>query len=548
MNVYWCNTCNIPIINNDKCSCGNLATYVSTDLRPVFPEEKQLLYNVTGDSKFLTGSVWGRKGNQYIVDGSVIKVPNKTYDEYEGIEMLGHDIIFKQKNNEFNNEYQAFNEMIKRFCMENEQHLNEIEFAAIEYINKTAEDHKNRLSVVSFSGGKDSTVVSNLAMRALGTPSILHLFGNTTLELPMTYEYVDRYRKNNNKTPFLESKSEHNFDNLCESMGPPSRVMSWCCTVFKTGPLNYLINGFATNKQLLTYYGIRGHESASRSDYQDVSYNSFDKTKESPVEISPKIAKQKVTSPIFDWFDIDVWLYLLANDVDFNDAYRLGFTRVGCWCCPNNSNWSMTLSKIYMPEESNKWNDFLIDFAKRIGKEDAEVYVAEGKWKARQGGAGLVNKQINLEAKVCADEEYARTINLTRPISEELYEYFKPFGTVSKELGRKILNEVYIIHPKTKKTIMKMQGRIGSYTLKLIAVNPENYSLISKRVDCQLRKFQSCIGCLGCVSVCPSNAISYKNGNYHIQESKCTNCLKCISPWTGGCLMTKVLAVKKGGN
>ena len=35
------------------------------------------------------------------------------------------------------------------------------------------------------------------------------------------------------------------------------------------------------------------------------------------------------------------------------------------------------------------WRDFLITFAKQVGKPDPEVYVDSGKWKARQGGNGL---------------------------------------------------------------------------------------------------------------------------------------------------------------
>ena len=34
------------------------------------------------------------------------------------------------------------------------------------------------------------------------------------------------------------------------------------------------------------------------------------------------------------------------------------------------------ISRIYMPEQSKKWRNFLISFAKRIGKPDAEVYKA----------------------------------------------------------------------------------------------------------------------------------------------------------------------------
>ena len=56
-------------------------------------------------------------------------------------------------------------------------------------------------------------------------------------------------------------------------------------------------------------------------------------------------------------------------------AYRLGYDRVGCWCCPNNNQRAQFLSRIYMPEQSKKWRDFLIDFAKKVGKKDAEVYL-----------------------------------------------------------------------------------------------------------------------------------------------------------------------------
>lgn len=81
-----------------------------------------------------------------------------------------------------------------------------------------------------------------------------------------------------------------------------------------------------------------------------------------------KIQKQVVASPIFFWKDLDIWLYLLSERVDFNDAYRLGYDRVGCWLCPNNNIRAQFLSKIYMPEQAKQWRDFLVNFAKKIGK------------------------------------------------------------------------------------------------------------------------------------------------------------------------------------
>ena len=159
--------------------------------------------------------------------------------------------------------------------------------------------------------------------------------------------------------------------------------MRWCCTMFKTGPINRRINAIFKDKPILTFYGIRKFESVSRSKYKRI----YD---------SPKILKQKVASPIFNWKDIDIWLYILAEGIDFNDAYRYGYDRVGCWCCPNNSDRSQFLSKIYMKDESQKWRGYLIEFAKQIGKLDAENYVDSGNWKARQGGYGIkAAKDVN---------------------------------------------------------------------------------------------------------------------------------------------------------
>ena len=45
---------------------------------------------------------------------------------------------------------------------------------------------------------------------------------------------------------------------------------------------------------------------------------------------SVKIQKQKVAPPIFYWADIDIWLYILGEKIDFNDAYRFGYDRIGC--------------------------------------------------------------------------------------------------------------------------------------------------------------------------------------------------------------------------
>ena len=320
----------------------------------------------------------------------------------------------------------------------------------------------------------------------------------------------------------VAKNKDQDFNELCKTIGPPSRVMRWCCTIFKTGAIQRKITSMFRNKnRILTFYGIRRSESSSR--------NKYDRESE-----SPKITKQITVSPIIDWLDFDVWLYILETQIDFNYAYRLGYARVGCWCCPNNSVWSEFLSKIYMPEQSKHFRNILIEFAKGIGKEDAEVYVDDGFWKARQGGNGVeyANKAI-VSFQPCALGENVFNYDLTRPISQELYEFFKPFGTLNFDMGNARLGEVYVLNRK-QTPVLKLQGRVGQTELKVTILDSHiararTLKTAEEKIKCQLTKYQMCMGCLACESVCKHDAIKITqlpDGtlSYQINDSKCIRC------------------------
>ena len=187
---------------------------------------------------------------------------------------------------------------------------------AFAFVRHAAAQFDEERIVISFSGGKDSTATADVVVKALSNPSLVHIFGDTTLEFPSTIEYAHRFRENHPQAIFeIARNDEQVFYDVCEDIGPPARMMRWCCSMFKTGPITRVINGFYRNQQILTFYGIRKSESVSRSKYNRIEDNAE----------AVKIQQQTVASPIFFWKDIDVWLYLLAEKVDFNDAYRLGY-------------------------------------------------------------------------------------------------------------------------------------------------------------------------------------------------------------------------------
>ncbi len=541
--LYWCEECRIPLYEPVCGCCGARGRKFVKDVRVVFPEEKVLLEILLGlkAGEFNEKSLWNAAGNVYYLDG--VRMPF-SIRRLRGLDAGEIRKAYDTRMEDMDDTY--FCQLMERFVKANRNRYQEISQEALAYIWEETKGMDIGDMFVSFSGGKDSTVVADLCKRALDGPGkkILHIFGDTTLEFPMTEQYVAQYKKDNPKTPMISSRNkEKNFEELCEIVGPPSRVMRWCCTIFKTGAINQKISALFRNKsRIVAFQGIRHSESASRSKYERTSTNS-------------KIAKQLTLCPIIDWFDFDVWLYLMTTGIAFNSAYRLGYARVGCYCCPNNSLWSEFLTSIFIPEKYNDFQNLLIDFAKKVGKKDAEVYVREGKWKARQGGNGLEYARRSIVSyEPCVKEENAFNYELTRPVTEELYELFKPFGTYQPELGNKRLGEACFTDAD-KNVVLVLQGRPGQTRCKVIvhretAFHVKGMSKVREKIDCQITKYQMCMGCKACESVCRFNAItvkemSDKSTSYTINEAKCVKCTECVSHFSVGCYMRKVLTIKR---
>lgn len=152
--------------------------------------------------KYRYSSVWNSNGTYY-VDGKKIKfsIEKLTSEDPNKI----RKIIDEYKSD---NSYDFFNENIKIFIEANKIRYNDIASEAMNYIIKAAEGYDSTSMFVSFSGGKDSTVTSHLVRTSLSNPSIIHIFGDTTLELPDTIEYINRFKQENRKTPMLTSKND----------------------------------------------------------------------------------------------------------------------------------------------------------------------------------------------------------------------------------------------------------------------------------------------------------------------------------------------------
>lgn len=542
--IYWCKSCHTPVIQTVKQSdrgfcpmCGEKTRYMSSDLRPVFPEERLLMEILQGvePNTYAHSSVWA-ENNRYYIDGKATSLPMKLFQTAD-TDAIGDAVRKYQPQNDS----VYFMENIQLFFRANANRLDYLKDEAHAFVKETAAKFGREKIVISFSGGKDSTATAHLVTTALSDPSIIHIFGNTTLEFPLTEEYAKRYRDEHPQAIFIEAKNEDQvFSEVCEDIGPPARMMRWCCSMFKTGPISRVLNSLYGNEQILTYYGIRKSESVSRSKYNRVENGSE----------SVKIQQQTVASPIFFWKDIDIWLYLLSEGIDFNKAYRLGYDRVGCWMCPNNNQRAQFLSRIYMPEQSKAWRDFLVRFARQIGKPDAEEYIDSGKWKARQGGNGLkAASDVKIKFTNCTTEDHAKIYKLVRPCDDELIGMFVPFGRVAPELGKKLLREVIVMDATANVPILSIQpfSQDGyDYAVKIKTMNIADHEGLQRQVAYQIRKFNACRKCLKCESLCRTGAISITNDGYYIDPKKCVHCKKCVNAkyLDGGCMMDKYLRTK----
>ena len=542
--IYWCPDCKIPIIENSSCPrCGSKCKSITTNgiCNPVFSQEKKLLSCIL-DTSLDDDDTWYLGSSYYLINGKRVRIPYVDFFKEKK-----HLQIAKSLRNEITTD--DFPLHLQAYLEANERYIKELVYEAEEYVVTLVSELSERPGVkyvptVSFSGGKDSTVVSRIVRDALQDESIIHFFGDTTLEFPATHDYVEgTFRGENPFTPMIPSESDKDFYKLCNIFGPPSKFERWCCTIFKTGNLNNEYQNLAGNS--LTFLGIRHSESRERQSYERTQDHS-------------KIGSQINAMPIIEWYDCDVWLYILYKGIHFNDAYRWGYKRVGCWCCPNNSDWSTMLTEIYYPDLSSRWKTILYDFANKTNKTDVEDYVENGKWKTRKGASGLETRNVAIADTPCNLSDRARNIIIKRKLSRDVLEFFKPFGELSildKEDATYItitekacVDSEEIEHRKRK--VCDLVITWGTPVVKVLPTKGTDIQLLVNRLKCQLRKYQFCIRCSACDSVCPNGAINTMgSGRYIIDSEKCpqnlASCSRCIAKFYNGCITCQVLAGKK---
>lgn len=371
---------------------------------------------------------------------------------------------------------------------------------------------------VAFSGGKDSVVALDIVQRALPHNEFKVVFGNTDMEFPTTTELVQKLSRkcSDEGIEFLEAASNMTSKESWNIFGPPARKVRWCCTVHKTAPvINMLSDKFANGKlRCVMITGVRGDESVSRSEYDEMS-------------MGKKMAGQYSFHPILEWSSAEIYLYIYSQGLLLNDAYTYGFNRVGCIMCPNSSEKHEYIKRQCFPELVDEYCERITqNSAKDLSGDNAKIFLETGGWKSRLSGREL---KLSEEDRFQLNETSAYlkfTVNKLTPVWKTWY---KTMGIIEENSGE-IMLEYNSVWRKCRESEDENGGLIEIENLGN-SKNSIEFIFLFKSV---LAKSQYCIFCKTCVAECPHRNISMSDGKVTISDKciKCHECLKILS----GCL------------
>ena len=431
-------------------------------------------------------------------------------------------------------------------CIEaNKKHLQALGKNAINTIRGivSRNEYKNLPVYVSFSGGKDSLVVLDLARASLKQRELRAFFLNTGIEFPETVDFVRSYCCEN-KISLVEVNSGTAFWEQVEKFGPPAKDFRWCCKVCKLASAGDL----ETEKENCSF---PSDERAGNSNINSIAYlaidgkrkhESFSRARIAATETNPFVPSQLNIFPIRDWKALEVWLYIYWRNLSYNPLYDLGFERVGCWLCPSALAAEYIRVKELHPEMYEKWNAFLLKWSKTTGF--SEKFIEHGFWRWKELPPKMLRLAEGLGISTLAKENFDDLeIEVVGGISPCRAGGFSIEAGVSgireKEAANLITvlgdtvhaEELGLLIVKTGKGTIKL---FSNGNLLVSSETKEEAVDLFREAARQFIRLSRCTGCGICTKACPVGAASLDGKKPYVKET-CIRCGKC----TESCVVTK---------
>lgn len=267
--------------------------------------------------------------------------------------------------------------------------------------------------VIGYSGGKDSTAALQLVWLSLQLleknklKKTVHIINTDTLvESPVVSQWAANSLMKMQKTaeeqglPFevhrLTPKSDNTFwVNLLGKGYPfPRKRFRWCTDRLKIKPVNDFIKEcIAEHGEIILVLGTRKSESANRA--KTMAHYEKLRVREllSP---NPTLANELVFSPLENWNNNDVWLFLMQYKnpwgYDNNDLLTMykgatadgecpmmveaglpscGKSRFGCWVCTMVEQ-DKSMTAMIANDSEKEWMTPLLEFRNEIGDNEKD--------------------------------------------------------------------------------------------------------------------------------------------------------------------------------
>lgn len=222
--------------------------------------------------------------------------------------------------------------------------LQEFESSALEYSSDGY--------YLCFSGGKDSCVIKDLAIRA-GVKFTAN-YSATTIDPPELTRFIKHHHPDviwhRPKIPLLK---------MVEKRGLPTRSARWCCQEYKE----------QGGDGLVKIMGVRSAESPRRArQWESITYWKSGKG-------------GWCVNPILSWTDLEVWKYLKSINIPYCKLYDDGMKRIGCVGCPMSNRRHIDFErwpwfkKLWKRAARERWNRLESDSrTKKVFKDSDEWF------------------------------------------------------------------------------------------------------------------------------------------------------------------------------
>ena len=271
--------------------------------------------------------------------------------------------------------------------------------------------------VIGYSGGKDSTATLQLVWFALQElpeeqlTKVVHVINTDTMvESPVIEKWVEKSLKmmddasskikskvdslfvTHRLTPEVDNTYWVNF--IGRGYPFPRKKLRWCTDRLKIKPVNKFVKEkIAEHGEIILVLGTRKAESANRA--KTMTYYEKKRVREllSP---NPTLANELVFSPLEDWTNNDVWVFLMQYEnpwgLSNNELQTLymsatedkecpmvtdksqptcGQSRFGCWVCTMVEK-DKSMEAMISNDDEKAWMTPLLEFRNRFGDEDKD--------------------------------------------------------------------------------------------------------------------------------------------------------------------------------